>query len=47
MSIVENMNYDTSLGSCNGPTTLEKGGNMAAESSPASDNYESESNNYC
>ena len=47
MSIMKNINDDTSLDACKVPTKLEVGGKSSAESILSSDNADSESNNDC
>ena len=47
MSIMENINDDTSLDTCKVPTTLEEGFNSASGNSPASKNYDIEAKNDC
>ena len=47
VKIIDKSNDETSLDACKVPPTLEGGGNLAAESSTASENYDSEANKYC
>ena len=47
MIIIDDRNYDKSLGACKGPPTLKDGENPADDISPESDNSGIEANNDC